>query len=148
MFFSSVTLWCAMTRKQRLQVVLAKIQQSLPEMKRDGSNVLSSLWATLFYAENSTSRSGGVLPQAEFIPKLAKALQDAPNEVIADFEEIRRSCMAWPSFLTIVSIIKLHLFTVTEPSGIRFSVTGNVLGIKQPRSIWAKYFASSIPVSS
>lgn len=82
------------TITQRLQVVLAKIQQSLPEMKRDGSNVLSSLWATLLYAENSTSRSGGVLPQAEFIPKLAKSLQDAPNEVIADFEEIKRSSMA------------------------------------------------------
>jgi hypothetical protein len=59
-------------------------------MKRDGSNVLSSLWATLLYAENSTSRSGGVLPQAEFIPKLSKLLQESPEQVIADFEEIRK----------------------------------------------------------
>ena len=77
-------------------------------MKRDGSNVLSSLWATLLYAENSTSRSGGVLPQAEFIPKLAKSLQDAPNEVIADFEGIRRSSM---HFLSIVSLLINSIFS-------------------------------------
>ena len=71
-------------------MVLAKIQQSLPEMKRDGSNVLSSLWASLFYAENSTSRFGGVLPQAEFIPKVTKELQENPEQVITDFEEIRK----------------------------------------------------------
>ncbi|KDR85083.1 hypothetical protein GALMADRAFT_233694 [Galerina marginata CBS 339.88] len=111
--------------KERIQVVLAKIQQSLPEMKRDGSNVLSSLWATLLYAENSTSRSGGVLPQAEFIPRLAKSLQESPDQVIADFEEIRKY--------------------MTVPTGIRFSVTGNVLSLKEPRSIWGKHFSSVIP---
>jgi len=67
-------------------------------MKRDGSNVLSSLWATLLYAENSTSRSGGVLPQADFVPKLAKSLQDDPKKVIADFEEIRRFSMMQSPF--------------------------------------------------
>lgn len=74
----------------RIQVAVAKIQQSIPEMKRDGSNVLSSLWATLMHTEKSTSSHAGVLPQSEIIPKLAKALQETPKEVIADFEEIRR----------------------------------------------------------
>lgn len=74
----------------RLQVNLAKIQQSLPEMKRDGNNVLSSLWADLLYAENSTSRAAGVLPQTEFIPKLIQDLQDTPDAVIADFNELRK----------------------------------------------------------
>ncbi|EDR15625.1 uncharacterized protein LACBIDRAFT_300739 [Laccaria bicolor S238N-H82] len=108
--------------KDRLQVVVAKIQQSLPEMKRDGNNVLGSLWSNLLYSEKSTSRSGGVLPQAEFIPKLAKQLQESPSEVIADFEAIRKS--------------------ITEPSGVRFSVTGNVLKVERPRSPWGKYFDS------
>ncbi|KAJ3514376.1 hypothetical protein NLJ89_g2417 [Agrocybe chaxingu] len=111
--------------KDRLQVSLAKIQQSLPEMKRDGNNVLGSLWAELMYAENSTSRNGGVLPQAEFIPKLVKSLQESPVDVIADFEEIRKH--------------------IIDPSGVRFSVTGNVLSLKEPRSTWSKYFLSSLP---
>jgi hypothetical protein len=35
-------------------------------------------------------RMATVLPQSEFIPKLAKLLQEHPQEVVADFEEIRR----------------------------------------------------------
>lgn len=62
-------------------------------MKRSGNNVLGSLWAELVFNENSTSRAGAVLPQIEFIPKLTKQLQESPAEVIADFEEIRKSCM-------------------------------------------------------
>lgn len=89
----------------RLQVTIAKIQQSLPEMKRDGQTVLGSVLSDLIYKESSTSRSGGVLPQVEFIPKLAKQLQDAPEEVLADFEEIRKSC-GLP--------LKLYLYLFTD----------------------------------
>jgi len=121
--------------KERLQVTIAKIQQSLPEMKRDGNTVLGSLWADLLYDESSTSRAGGVLPQVDFLPKLSKQLQATPDEVIKDFEEIRKY--------------------LTDPSGIRFSVTGNVLKLDKPRSVWGKYFdilpevaLSPVPLSS
>jgi hypothetical protein len=36
---------------------------------------------------------------------------------------------------------------VTDPTGVRFSVTGNVLGVPKPRNIWNKYFGSALPVS-
>ena len=75
--------------------MIAKIQQSLPEMKRDGYNVLRSLWADLIYDDNSTSRCGHVIQEANFIPKLAKQLQTSPSEVIADFEEIRKHSKFW-----------------------------------------------------
>ena len=52
--------------------------------------MLGSLLDNLIYDDSSTSRAGGVLAQAEFIPKLLKALQESPNEVIANFEEIRK----------------------------------------------------------
>lgn len=74
----------------RLAITIAKIQQSLPEMKRDGNTVLGSLWADLMYSDKNTSRAGGVLPQVDFVPKLAKELQESPEKVIADFEEIRK----------------------------------------------------------
>lgn len=76
--------------RPRLQVTIAKIQQSLPEMKRDGNTVLGSVWADLVYDETSTSTAGGLLPQVDFIPKLAQELQETPDKVIADFEEIRK----------------------------------------------------------
>lgn len=74
----------------RLHVVLAKIQQSIPASKRHGRTVLGSLWSSLMFDDGSTSRAGGVLPQAEFIPGLLRSLQESPSEVIADFEEIRK----------------------------------------------------------
>lgn len=80
----------------RLQVAVAKIQQALPEYKRDGSNVLASLCSQLLYDEDSVSRSGGILSQMEFIPQLARRLQEEPEKVIADLEEVRRHCM-WES---------------------------------------------------
>ena len=72
---------------------IAKIQQSLPELKRDGDTVLNSVHSELLHAPSSTSRMGSVVPQMEFIPKLAEQLQEAPDEVIKDFEEIRTCCM-------------------------------------------------------
>lgn len=77
----------------RLQVAVAKIQQALPEYKRDGSNVLASLCSEMLYNEDSVSRSGGILSQMEFIPQLARRLQEEPEKVIADLEEVRRHCM-------------------------------------------------------
>ncbi|KAK7694817.1 hypothetical protein QCA50_002005 [Cerrena zonata] len=110
--------------KDRLQVNIAKVQQSLPELRRDGSTVLSSLTATLMYAENVTSRANGILPQSEFIPRIAQRLQETPEEVLRDFETIRQ-----------------HM---TNSAGIRFSVAGNVLGLQRPRSTWAKYFQDRV----
>ncbi|KAF8735471.1 hypothetical protein AX14_001971 [Amanita brunnescens Koide BX004] len=79
----------------------------------------------MLYNEDSVSRSGGILSQMEFIPQLARRLQEEPEEVIADLEEVRR-----------------HL---ADPSGVRFSVTGNVLSLEKPRSTWGKYFKDILP---
>ncbi|EKM83806.1 hypothetical protein AGABI1DRAFT_124130 [Agaricus bisporus var. burnettii JB137-S8] len=111
--------------RERLQVTAAKIQQTLPELKRDGNNVLGSLWMSVVYGDKNTSRANSVLSQMEFIPTLAQELQSNPDKVIHTFEQIRKH--------------------ITDPSGIRFSVTGDVLRIKAPRSTWAKHFNNLQP---
>ncbi|KAF8560437.1 hypothetical protein OG21DRAFT_1531918 [Imleria badia] len=108
--------WGSVFDKERLLVSAAKLAQSLPELKRDGSNVLSSVWAETLFDKSSTSLAGAILSQADFVPKLIKDLQECPEQVIAAFEKLRK-CL-------------------TDPSGIRISVTGNVLGLKKPRSTW------------
>jgi len=95
------------------------------------------------YAENSTPRFGGVLPQAEFLPKLIQKLQDSPDDVLADFESIRKHGKYLSTRFCVTHSVSL---LVIDPSGVRFSVTGNVLSVKEPRSTWAKYFGSSLPV--
>ena len=42
------------------------------------------------FDDSSTCRAGSTLPQAEFIPRLLKLLQESPSQVIKDFEEIRK----------------------------------------------------------
>ncbi|KIJ68351.1 hypothetical protein HYDPIDRAFT_106537 [Hydnomerulius pinastri MD-312] len=110
--------------RERLLVSAAKLAQSLPELKRDGNNVLSSVWAETLFGPNSTSLAGAILPQAEFVPKLIEELKQESeadvSKVIDKFEQLRK-----------------HL---TDPSGIRISVTGNILGLKKPRSVWGDNF--------
>ena len=77
----------------RLAVTVAKIQQSLPELKRDGNTVLSALWTELVHNDKSTSRASGVLSQIEFIPQLSKRLQENPDEVIKEMELVRNHSM-------------------------------------------------------
>lgn len=76
-------------RLHRLQVSVAKIQQNLPELKRDGNTVLGAVTADQIYDSNSTQRSGAVLEQMEFIPKLAQQLQENPEQVVQKFDDIR-----------------------------------------------------------
>ncbi|KXN89943.1 hypothetical protein AN958_04947 [Leucoagaricus sp. SymC.cos] len=114
--------------KERLQVNVAKIQQNIPELKRDGSNVLGSLWSTIVYGDSNTSRANSVLIQMNFLQTLSQELQTNPDRTIATFNEIRKY--------------------LTDPSGVRFSVTGDVLQLKAPRSTWAKYFNDVLPASS
>ncbi|KAF5390191.1 hypothetical protein D9757_002846 [Collybiopsis confluens] len=110
--------------KERMAVAIAKVQQALPESKRDGNTVLGSLWADMFLSDKSRSRAGAVLQQVDFIPQLAKELQENTSKVISDFEEIRKH--------------------VTNPSGMRFGVTGNVMKLQHPRDTWAKYFKKEV----
>jgi hypothetical protein len=74
----------------RLQVNVAKIQQTIPELKRDGSNVLGSLWSTTIYGDSNTSSANSVLNQMNFLQTLAQELQTDPEKTIATFEEIRK----------------------------------------------------------
>jgi len=76
----------------RLQVNVAKIQQAIPELKRDGSNVLGSLWSTTVYGSNNTSTANSVITQMNFLPTLAQELQTDPQKTISTFNEIRNYC--------------------------------------------------------
>ena len=121
----------------------AKILQGIPELKRDGSTVLSSYNLELLYGETSTQRSNAILGQMKAIPELMNMLRENPDQARKDFEEIRKYRKLY--FLSSILYI-LWFLVVTDPSGIRFSVTGNVLDAQNPRSVWTKYFSQLIPV--
>ena len=51
-------------------------------------------------------------------------------------------------FLLTTQLFVDVFFVVTDPTGVRISVAGNILALKQPRGIWAKYFEKDLPVST
>ena len=69
---------------------MAQIQQSLPGLKRDGNTVLSAVTTELLHDESSTARAGGVLCQSDFNRSLAERINEAPEEVIKEFESLRQ----------------------------------------------------------
>lgn len=76
----------------RLEVTIAKVQQSLPELKRDGNTVLYAVSGDLLFDETSASKASEILAQMDHIPKLAQQLKDDPEAVISDFKQIRDAC--------------------------------------------------------
>lgn len=124
--------------------MVAQIQQALPGLKRDGSTVLSAVTMELLHDESSTSRASGVLIQSEFNRSLLEKIQEIPEEVIKEFESLRQ----YSGYHMHNSGDSLYssALSVTDPTGVRFSVTGNILGVPNPRSIWNKYFGAVIPV--
>jgi hypothetical protein len=108
-------------------------------MKRSGKTVLSAIASEQLYSETSTPRAGTILKQAEFIPGLIQQLQNNPEQVVEEFETIRQTCGLDPS-LTMPLADKPTLFPVTRPEGIRFSVTGNILDIQNPKKPWREHF--------
>ena len=71
-------------------MICAKIMQGLPELKRDGNNILLSIHSELLNAESSTTRANALLLQSEAVPKLISKLDESPDAVRKDFETIRK----------------------------------------------------------
>ncbi|KZV77044.1 hypothetical protein PENSPDRAFT_645781 [Peniophora sp. CONT] len=113
--------------RERLAINVAQIQSGLPSLKRDGNTVLASVSSGLLFNNSSTSSAVSVMPQSDFIPKLAARLKEEPDTVIKEFEQIRKA--------------------ITEPSGVRISVAGNILDLASPRSVWAEHFSKALPAA-
>jgi Zn-dependent M16 (insulinase) family peptidase len=80
--------------KDRLEVTLAKVQQSLPEMKRDGNTVAKSIFNDLTLDKTLTAVHGGITPLMEWVPRVAAEVKDDVQSVIAKLEEVRRISMS------------------------------------------------------
>lgn len=105
---------------ERLKVTAAKIQQSLPEQKREGDTVVWAMSTSLMF--DSLQQANAILEQSDFNPTVIKKLEEDPQSVVNDLEEFRKY--------------------VVQPSGLRVSVAGNVLGIERPQEPWLKHFST------
>ena len=112
-------------------------------MKRSGKTVLSAIASEQLYDETSTPRAGNVLKQAEFIPGLIQQLQNEPKKVTEEFELIRKTCEL-SRMVSKVLTGEPSFSPVTRPEGVRFSVTGNILGVRNPKKPWREHFGNLV----
>lgn len=92
----------------RLKIIVNKILNSLPEMKRSGERVMSSVRDSILYDENkSTSQAVDMLSQTSFLKGIAEQLDGDPATVVKDLEEIRQYlCRQDVTRIHIVSDVK------------------------------------------
>jgi hypothetical protein len=88
----------------RLAVTIAKIQQSLPESKRDGNTVVSSVSGQLLFDETSSLQASALMTQLEFVPKLTQLIKDNPQKVVKDLEQLRLYGEPIPALWTLYPI--------------------------------------------
>jgi hypothetical protein len=74
-------------------VNIAKTLQTLPEMKRDGNGVVYSVSGGLLLSDASNRQASAITTLMDFIPSLAKQMEENPEAVIKDFKAIRESSM-------------------------------------------------------
>ena len=121
--------------EDRLGVTLAKVQQSLPQYKRDGNGVAGAIMIDLTYSASSTARYSTVTEMMEWVPRIAKELKENPKEVVQKLKKVQAISAFFPPSVPVLSLV-LIFGIVTDPSAFRFSVTGNVLDIPKPKAEW------------
>ena len=124
--------------EDRLKVTIAKLQQSLPQYKRDGSAIVSGVSTDLTFDASCTARYSTVTGMMEWVPRIAKELKENPREVVQKMKKVQAiSAFIW-IFVPVLSL-ELIFVIVTDPSSFRFSVTGNVLDISRPKAEWESF---------
>ncbi|PKI83996.1 hypothetical protein MVES_002292 [Malassezia vespertilionis] len=115
-------LWGSEFSLDRLRIVAAKLQQSLPEQKRDGRAVSWALSRTMLYAaHDSTQLANSVMAQATQVPEIVAQLAAEPQRVVDALETLRG--------------------TLFRPGFLRVSVAGDIMALDAPCEPWTASFS-------
>lgn len=106
--------------QERLQVMVEKHLNSLPEEKREGTTIVTSMLNRTNFTPRSLKRQKDLLETEDFFKNLSSELEtdEGYSKVKKDLEDLRRS-----------------LF---KPENLRILVSGNVESLKHPVSEWKK----------
>ena len=65
------------------------MENSISELKRKGSKVVSIIMNSLLLNQDSNYHASNMIRQQQFLKSLLKKLDCSPNEVLSDLEELR-----------------------------------------------------------
>ncbi|KAJ9101074.1 hypothetical protein QFC21_003292 [Naganishia friedmannii] len=105
-------------------VIIGKLIQKVPDCYRDPEGLVGSTLNSLVQDETKSSAAAVELwNRASFLPRLQKEMQNNPSAITDKLSRIRD--------------------LLVDPSGVRLSVAGNILGLPEPRSAWTNNFLQS-----
>ncbi|GES88292.1 metalloenzyme, LuxS/M16 peptidase-like protein [Rhizophagus clarus] len=115
-------LWHTEFTAERLKIVASKLLNEIPEAKRDGDDMASTVMQLINFDEKlSNTYLSSTLYQEKFLPNVIKQLNgDKANQVIQRFYQFRE--------------------LLTKPENSRIHVSGNILKLANPKNAWAEHF--------
>jgi len=114
--------------EDRVRVVATKMENSLPEYRRQGSKVVGALSEAITMSRDSNSRLTNMVQQGATLRHTLKRLDCSPNEVLRDLEEVRAA--------------------VTQPGSMMVSISGSLEKLpSHPGALvpWNKFLPPHIP---
>ena len=112
---------------ERAKVLATKMENSVAELKRRGSKVVSIMMNSLLFSEESNHQVSNMIKQQKFLKDLLKRLECSPNEVIRDLEEVR--------------------FFLTKPSNMLVHMAADLATLSSPLAPWSSLLPSHLPRS-
>lgn len=110
---------------ERLKPTIQKMLADVPDEKRDGHSMLSSVATLVHYSTESGPRAGNTLVAALYLKRIAKLLAKTPQEVIDKFETIRKS--------------------VATSDNMRVFVTADLNKLEKPVDTWKSLVSAMTP---
>ena len=109
----------------RAKVLGTKMENSVSEMKRRGSQVVKIMMNSMMFQAESNHQAANMIRQQIFLKTLRKKLDCSPNEVLRDLEEVR--------------------FYMTTPSNMMVHMATDLTVLKSPLAAWSTFLPPHVP---
>jgi len=110
---------------ERAKVLATKMENSVSELKRKGSKVVSIMMNSALFSEKSNHQASNMIRQQKFLKTLLKRIECSPNEVINELEQVR--------------------FHLTKPANMFVHMATDLSILKDPMTPWLTFLPSHIP---
>jgi len=110
---------------ERVKVLGTKMENSISELKRKGSKVVSIIMNSLLLNQDSNYHASNMIRQQQFLKSLLKKLDCSPNEVLSDLEELR--------------------FHMTTPSNMMVHLATDLSLLSDPMIPWTTFLPPHVP---
>lgn len=87
----------------RIKAITTRLLADIPEEKRDGNSMAYSIENTINTEPASITRARGTLTRAVYLRRVRRLLEDSPNTVLSQLEEIRSALFRFSNFRVLVT---------------------------------------------